>query len=294
MDGNDVKSNLPPDGIYGKDVLSVDAFQHQKMLDEFGLDATRILLGAVWVDEYSWREFLHYPEYIFADSAHGTNNESRPLLQLVGRDSSGKAFTILRIFMPNKIASFYRWVFLEALPLLLGECNLQKINLIMSDGVSQEFNAIDEGIFKYFKNARRGRCAYYIVQKTSWEKEFPNNSCFVKPELLDLLTSALKRWIYNWMDGSNNCSTKDQNEFTKDLLLQVLETNEDLETIHGKDQCQHIRHWINTKVLPLKKFTSFYQKTYERCFDDFANNAVEGMNYGAQNILIWQLNQKII
>jgi hypothetical protein len=86
--------------------------------------------------------------------------------------------------MPNKTASFYRWVFLEALPLLLGECNLQKINLIMSDGDSQEFNAIDEGIFKYFKNAHQGRCAYHIVQKT-WGKEFPKNSCFEKPELSD-------------------------------------------------------------------------------------------------------------
>jgi hypothetical protein len=40
----------------GKDVLSEDAIEHQTILDEFGLDATQILFGVAWVDEYSWRE----------------------------------------------------------------------------------------------------------------------------------------------------------------------------------------------------------------------------------------------
>jgi hypothetical protein len=170
---------------------------------------------------------LRYPECLFVDTTHGTNNESRPLLQMVGRDSNGKAYTVLQIFMPNKTASFYRWVFLEALPLLLGESNLSKINLILSDGDSQEFNAIDKGIFKYFKNAKRGRCAYHIVQKT-WEKAFPSNQCFAIPDKADPFTVAIKRWIYNWMDGSN-CGSEKQYKFSKDLLLHVLETNKEFE-----------------------------------------------------------------
>jgi hypothetical protein len=285
FDGNSlsetyVKSSLPPDGMYGKDVLSEEALQHRKILDEFGLGSTRILLGAAWVDEYSWREFLRYPECLFVDTTHGTNNESRPLLQMVGRDSNGKAYTVLRIFMPNETASFYRWVFLEALPLLLGESNLSKINLILSDGDSQEFNAIDEGIFKFFKNAKRGRCAYHIVQKT-WEKAFPSNQCFAIPDKADPFTVAIKRWIYNWMDGSN-CGSEKQYEFSKDLLLHVLETNKEFETVLGEEGCQQIRHWINTKVLTLQDFTVFYPKKFVRCFDDYMNNVVEGMNFGAK------------
>jgi hypothetical protein len=60
--------------------------------------------------------------------------------------------------VPNKSAAFYRWVFLEAFPLLLGQVNLGRIVLFLSDVDSQEFNAIDEGIFQYFKEAQRGRC----------------------------------------------------------------------------------------------------------------------------------------
>ena len=53
--------------------------------------------------------------------------------------------------MPNETAAFYRWVFLEALPFLLGEENLRRVKMIISDGDSQEFNAIDEGIFHVFQ-----------------------------------------------------------------------------------------------------------------------------------------------
>ena len=275
-----VKSTLPPDGIYGKDVLSEDALNQRQIMKDFGIDATRILLGAAWVDDDSWREFLRYPECLFVDSTHGTNNESRPLLQLVGRDSNGKGFTICRIFMPNETAAFYRWVFLEALPLLLGAANLEKIVLILSDGDSQEFNAIDEGIYKYFKNAKRGCCAYHIVQKT-WEAAFPSNICFAQPDMADPLTTAIKRWIYTWMNGSS-CGTQLQFEFSRDLLMKMLESNDEYHSILGKEYCQKIRHWINTKVLPLEDFICFHTKRYLRCFDDYMNNVVEGMNLAAK------------
>ena len=45
------------------------------VLKEFGIDTVRILLGAAWVDEDAWREFLRYPECLFVDTTHGTNNE---------------------------------------------------------------------------------------------------------------------------------------------------------------------------------------------------------------------------
>jgi hypothetical protein len=48
--------NLPTDGIYGKDVLTEDALQQRKTLNHYGIDATRIMLGAAWVDE--WMETI--------------------------------------------------------------------------------------------------------------------------------------------------------------------------------------------------------------------------------------------
>ena len=70
------KSILPVDGIYGKNVLTEEATNHRQILQEFGTDVTRILLGAAWVDEDAWREFIRYPKCLFVDTTHGTNNES--------------------------------------------------------------------------------------------------------------------------------------------------------------------------------------------------------------------------
>jgi hypothetical protein len=103
---------------------------------------------------------LWYPK-LFVDSIHGTHNKSRPLLQLVGRDSNSKAYTICQIFMPNETATFYIWVFMEALPFFLGKENLCRVKLILSGGDSQEFNAIDEEVFQVFKYTTWLLCISY-------------------------------------------------------------------------------------------------------------------------------------
>jgi hypothetical protein len=44
--------------------------------------------------------------------------------------------------MPNETAAFYRWVFLDVLPTMVGHDNLKrvKLTLTLTDGDSQEFN----------------------------------------------------------------------------------------------------------------------------------------------------------
>ncbi|CAJ1934655.1 unnamed protein product [Cylindrotheca closterium] len=83
-----------------------------------------------------------------------------------GRDSGNKAFVILQMFMPNEPKAFYPWVFLEVLPAMLGVAHLKRVNLILTDGDANEFNALDQGIFHYFKNAICGRCGHHLIEKT--------------------------------------------------------------------------------------------------------------------------------
>jgi hypothetical protein len=90
---------------------------------------------------------------------------------------------------------------LEELPLLFSEENLGTVKLIISDGGSQEFDAINEGIFHGFKETRHIHCTYHIVKKT-WEMEFKNNICFAVPDKADPLTIAIQWWANSWMDGS--------------------------------------------------------------------------------------------
>ena len=66
---------------------------------------------------------------------HKMNNESRPLVTLLVKDSNGKVTgAAVRCIAPNERSWFFRWLFQDALPVLLGEQSLHSMKLIMTDG----------------------------------------------------------------------------------------------------------------------------------------------------------------
>ena len=97
--------------------------------------------------------FHAFPEVVCVDGTHKTNNESRPLLTLSVKDSNGKVTVVVRCIAPNERSWFFRWLFQEALPVLLGAQSLYSVKLIMTDGDSQEMSQVDFAISSYFVNA---------------------------------------------------------------------------------------------------------------------------------------------
>ena len=61
----------------------------------------KYMMSFAWVnpDEVSLLEA--FPEVIMIDTTEKTNNEKRSLLTASGKDSNGKMFIFLRVFMPN-------------------------------------------------------------------------------------------------------------------------------------------------------------------------------------------------
>ena len=237
------------------------------------LESHRILLGAGWVDAQAFAQFQRFPEVLFIDSTHKTNNEARPLLMICGRDQSGKAFVVARIFMPNETSAFYRWVFLKCLPCLLGEANLKRVKLVITDGDAQEFEAVEESCLHYLTNAFRGRCMYHIVQKT-FERTIPN-SITCSPHGLFVL-QAIRTWIYTWGDGSS-CSSEIQFSLSKDLLLKKIESDELCHSI-SPEGLALLGKWLVEKILPNENTFAFWRKRFHRCFDEYMNNSGEAMN----------------
>jgi hypothetical protein len=70
------------------------------------------------------------------------------------KDSNGNVTVVVSI-APHKRTWFFRWLFQEALPVLLGEQSLHSVKLIMTDGDSQEMSQVDFAISAYFVNALR-------------------------------------------------------------------------------------------------------------------------------------------
>jgi hypothetical protein len=113
-----------------------------------------ILIGCCWVLPEGRRLFHAFPNVVLCvDGTHETNNESRPLLTLSVKDLNGKVTVVVRCIAPNERSWFFRWLFQEALPVILGAQSLHAVKLIMTNGDSQEMSQVDFAISTYFVNA---------------------------------------------------------------------------------------------------------------------------------------------
>lgn len=109
-------------------------------------DDQDILIACCWVLPDGRRLFQAFPEVVCIDGTHETNNESRPLLTLSVKDSDGNVMVVVRCFAPNERSWLFRWLFQEALPVLLGTQTLRLVKLVMTDGDSQEMAQVDYAI----------------------------------------------------------------------------------------------------------------------------------------------------
>lgn len=249
-------------------------------LDEKHTKALKVLLGAAWVSPDGWQQFHRFPEVIFSDTTFKSCNEARPMFLLVGRDSNGNGFVITRIYMSNETGPFFLWIFHRSLPTLLGTSCLKKVNFMLTDGDSQEYNSIDSSRGQFFTNARRGRCCRHLIHNTFEDVVGSPDSCVDKDVALKYF-SMIKHWVYSWCNGKS-CGTEDEFQFSKDMLFHELDTNAKLRAGIGESHVGIIREWLIKKIMPHIDKIAFYPRHSIRHFDEYMTNVVEGMNYAAK------------
>ena len=112
------------------------------------------------------REFNLFPEVLFADVVHGTNREKRPLLQVCGKDAHGESFVVLQCFMPSKKQWIFLWCFTSAMVKLFGPELLHRVQVVITDGDTQEINAFEDAIASLFVNAKMRRCFWHLLNRS--------------------------------------------------------------------------------------------------------------------------------
>jgi hypothetical protein len=108
------------------------------------------MIGCAWLLPEEKRLFCLFPEVLHIDATACTNREDCPLLTITGRDSRGKAFTVLRVFLPNERAWVFRWLFQVVMPELLGASWVKQVTAIITDGDAQEMQQLDVAIKNFF------------------------------------------------------------------------------------------------------------------------------------------------
>jgi len=132
---------VPPNEQSDPNEYANDSRVHHKLKKDQNL-----LVALSWVVPSERRMFKLYHETLFVDSTESTNNEGRPLLTMGGYDSCGKMYKFLRSFLPNQRARSFRWIFFLVLLTMFSKNNIDKINVIISDGDDQEYHQIDHDI----------------------------------------------------------------------------------------------------------------------------------------------------
>jgi hypothetical protein len=106
------------------------------------------------------------------DATQDTNKEKWPLFTITARDSTGAMFMVARAFLPNERAWVFCWLFQVVLPSLLGHKWLQHVQVIITDGDSQETSQLDIAMPKFFPQAHWVRCGWHIVDQ-GWKRYGP-------------------------------------------------------------------------------------------------------------------------
>jgi hypothetical protein len=105
-------------------------------------DSDAMLLFVAWGSDEDLRYTTMFPKVLSIDTTYGTNRKKRPLLVFAGTDNNRKNFTALRAFLPSECEWVFRYVFEVAIPSLIGEATVERINQINTDGDRQIYNPL--------------------------------------------------------------------------------------------------------------------------------------------------------
>jgi hypothetical protein len=202
---------------FGLDVTSFDEegtevnkethFQHTEMAEDISnmlLDGNNhraandipvtqsLMLSFIWCLPHCRRIFQAFPEVVFIDGTHATNNCRLPLITVGVRDEQMNVLVVIRAFVPNEKAWMFRWLFQQAIPTLIGWKTCKRINLILTDGDSQEYSQLDAALMAgVYGKAMRRRCGWHINEKGS----ALHLSGFANNQIMQIAIKITKKWV---------------------------------------------------------------------------------------------------
>jgi hypothetical protein len=221
-----------------------------------------------------------YPEVMFVDSTENTNNEDRPLLCIGMRDSSGKVFVSVYVYMPCLTRWAYRWVFGRVLPEFLGSEYMEGVRALITDGDPQQNTELDIAFGEMFPSVHRIRCGWHIVDRT-WDRlgPRPGNCPNVTPAQFDRVKDVIHGWMYSWM-YPGFCETEEEYIVSKSLFLDYCHSLDDL---LGTSNVNKIVKMLHNNIEIEEERYCYWKRKHLRHFDACMNTPLEGCNRGMKS-----------
>ena len=170
------------------------------------------------------------------------------------------------------------------LPTLLGVAFLQLIQVVVTDGDSQETSQLDIAIAKFFPQALRVRCGWHLVNRGL--KRYGVGIKSIAPDHQDTWKatySTIQLWMYTWM--RSNCETEEEYNLFKYLFESFLVRSDEAVEVAGVENSEKILSFVCGHMQPHESHYCFHLRKCVRHFDTHINSSHEGTNkeikYGA-------------
>ena len=146
-----------------------------------------VILAVGWARDSELSLFRKFPEVAKMDCTHSTNREERPLFNLVSKDTNNKLYTIMRCLLPSEKSAIFDSLLVSIIPKILGETTCDKLNVIITDGDSQEIKAAQKACKLVFKNATHINCYWHMIHNA-----INGSKVIYNPSLKHII----KHWLY--------------------------------------------------------------------------------------------------
>jgi MULE transposase domain len=109
--------------------------------------------------------FNMYPDVMGFDVTNGTNKEKRPMARATIKNSNNKNIPFFNALLPSVASWVFRWIFHDALPMLLTRDSLRHLKLILVDEDNHCNSQIDAAReLGILPNARYRLCKWHKVR----------------------------------------------------------------------------------------------------------------------------------
>lgn len=178
-----------------------------------------MFIGAAWCTSKGKRLFRLMPDVLKIDSTCGSGKEARPLCTASIRTANGTYMVVAYMMLPNERKITFRWVFSVALPLLFGK-DMGRVQVIVTDGDSNEIDEVENARRRYLPHTFRIRCGWHIVHQGF-------KRCVDMPRVIGDAAKATRRrqfrrlvcrWLYSFM-YPGHCESAKELLISKCMLL---------------------------------------------------------------------------
>ena len=168
----------------------------------------KVLLACGWARNDDIAVLRKFPEVLHMDTTFKTNKEGRPLFNIVVKDSNNQLRTVFRCILPSEKQCIFDTILCSVLPNILGKETCQRVQYIVTDGDSQEINAVQNACKNIFPNAVQNTCLWHmIIHGVNAKSKITN----------DRLTKVLRSWL--WYTASNAETHEERKELVAHLKV---------------------------------------------------------------------------